>query len=441
MTVERKSAALGCARFKGAHTFDRIAAAISQTHAQYGIENKVVKTCTDNESNMLKAFSESEKAKAKKAAAVSEVEESHSEAENEADQGSELEEQGTGESEQVFDCAGDILDSDSAESTVLLPPHMRCCSHTFNLVATTDADKALLVPAYKKLFRSSMAKASAIWNATSRSTKAADAAFDLVGHRFSVPCPTRWNSYYDSVTKLIRPTAESKLTEVCAALSLPAFLQQELSFLHEYLSLMGPIAAALDVLQGDTEACLGFVLPTLHKLKSKLNAVPITMTKPLHAALQAGTDKRIGHFFDDSEFLIATSSHPKFKLNWVENPEVKLRCSMLLKKAVEETQHEADIDRMTAPVDSSGTSQRDESTMAASTTATGTSDDFFGDFDTTQAEQEDQHFRHLNDTSREINMLDKYPRVKAVFIHYNTTLPSSASVERLFSNALMLLLF
>lgn len=198
---------------------------------------------------------------------------------------------------------------------------------------------------------------------------------------------------------------------------------------------MGPIAAALDVLQGDKEACLGFVLPTLHKLKSKLNAVPLTMTKPLHAALLAGIDKRYGHLFHDSEFLIATTSHPKFKLNWVENPEGKLRCSMLLKTAVDETQNEADIDRTAASADTSGTSHGDESTTATSTT----SDDFFGDFETTQAEQEDQHFRYLNDTSREINMLDKYPRVKAVFIRYNTTLPSSAPVERLFSNAALIL--
>ena len=111
---------------------------------------------------------------------------------------------------------------------------MRCCSHTLSLVATRDAKNALDDQAYKKVYRSSMAKASAIWNSCSRSTKAADAAFDIVGHRFSVPCPTRWNSCYDAAKKLM--TAESELKVVCTALSLPTFLQQESAFLNEYLA-------------------------------------------------------------------------------------------------------------------------------------------------------------------------------------------------------------
>jgi len=55
-----------------------------------------------------------------------------------------------------------------------------------------------------------------MWNMTSRSTKAADAAFDIVGHRFSVPCVTRWNSSYDSVKKLIF-VDDKKLSEVSKA--------------------------------------------------------------------------------------------------------------------------------------------------------------------------------------------------------------------------------
>jgi len=53
--------ALGCIRFKGKHSYDIIAAAIHQILARYGIEDKVVKTCTDNASNMIKAFSSFQK--------------------------------------------------------------------------------------------------------------------------------------------------------------------------------------------------------------------------------------------------------------------------------------------------------------------------------------------------------------------------------------------
>ena len=82
---------------------------------------------------------------------------------------------------------------------ILLPQHMRCSTHTLNLVATTDAEGALSDATYKRLYRQAMAKATAILNACSRSTKAADTAFDIVGHRFIVPCVTRWNSYDHAV--------------------------------------------------------------------------------------------------------------------------------------------------------------------------------------------------------------------------------------------------
>lgn len=56
--LERKSVALACVRFKGKHSYDKIAQAISHTHANYSIEGKVIFTCTDNGSNIVKAFAE-----------------------------------------------------------------------------------------------------------------------------------------------------------------------------------------------------------------------------------------------------------------------------------------------------------------------------------------------------------------------------------------------
>ena len=63
-TLERKSAALGCRRFTGTHSHDKIARAIADVHVHttFNIEGKVVKTCTDNGANMVKAFTASAEA-------------------------------------------------------------------------------------------------------------------------------------------------------------------------------------------------------------------------------------------------------------------------------------------------------------------------------------------------------------------------------------------
>jgi hypothetical protein len=421
-SLRRKSAALACMRFKGKHSYDHIAAGISQTHAHYDIEEKVLKTCTDNGSNMVKCFTVSKQLKQQhKQQTKLAFETIDSSEEDDTDDDESLQDKDACQ----LDNLNDIVDDHPVEEGVVLPSHMRCCSHTLNLVATTDAEVALSDPAYKKIYRSSMAKATAIWNATSRSTKAADAAYDIVKRRFLVPCPTRWNSYYDAVKCIVQ--AESHLRDVCAVLSLPALLQQELAFLSEYVALMEPVARALDTLQGDWYACLGFVLPTLKSLKTKLNGVPLSLAKPLHAALIAGINKRFGHLFDDSEFLLASVSHPKFKTSWIDDPELKLRCSMLLLNAVQMASDECSA----APVQSMST--------VSTTDAGGDTDssDFFNDLNVEQTDQ--PHLKYLQDSSREIDMLNKHPAVKPVFLRFNSTIPSSAPVERLFSTGAIIL--
>ena len=49
------------------------------------------------------------------------------------------------------------------------------------------------------------------------------------------------------------------------------------------------------------------------------------------------------------------------------------------------------------------------------------------------------HLAYLNDPATEVAMLQKHLQVKELFIKYNTVIPSSAPVKRLFSTASLIL--
>lgn len=97
----------------------------------------------------------------------------------------------------------------------------------------------------------------------------------------------------------------------------------------EYKFVLSPISRALDNLQ-QGKAPYAIVLPTVYDANKRLNEIKnensLKHCKPLLTAILVGFGKRLGHLLnvndkDSHAALIATVTHPFFKLRWIATEE------------------------------------------------------------------------------------------------------------------------
>ncbi|XP_015121281.1 uncharacterized protein LOC107044049 [Diachasma alloeum] len=196
---------------------------------------------------------------------------------------------------------------------------------------------------------------------------------------------------------------------------------------------MRPVSLALQILQGDTDVSYGYLLPTLISTKNKLTKLlseDLTYCKPLVTVLATSLQTRFSNYFnvdeDGEAAAVAAAVHPKFKLRW-------LPC---LDTSAQKNVRNAITNAIISCRSPSENIQSKEEPLI---------DGF--DFDVggqTQATiqcnleisaDETDFRRFCNDTKTDLSLLHAYPAVKAIYLKFNTLLPSSASVERLFSFA------
>ncbi|CAI5682826.1 unnamed protein product [Oreochromis niloticus] len=401
-TLDRKSAALACERIRGRHTYDVIAAKISQVHAEFQIQGKVSATVTDNGSNFVKAFNE---------------------------YGDSETEDGLEDTDDVqFDDVTTVLEEEQEheELNFFLPPHQRCAAHTLNLIATTDLDKAASQQGVsKKIYRSAKAKCAAIWNKAHRSSGASDVIEEIAQMRCVVPSVTRWSSEYHAIEKLMN-LPESQLNEICEQLKVAKLHPQETVFLREYAAILKPLAYSVNLLQGEKNCYFGYVIPTLLSLKAKLSEklTQVQFSTHILLAIIKAIDTRFAAVLASHEARMAASTIPKFRLWWLADDEREsMRRTMVQEARLLNT--EPSNDSSTTGHASVGNELEDDD------------DDSFFSFQSTQvtcSTAEDEVQRYLQDSDKTLTSLKGYPLIRALFLKYNTTLPSSAPVERLFSH-------
>ena len=193
-----------------------------------------------------------------------------------------------------FDVYGE---KQQATINIWLPSaHLRCAAHTLALLATCDIENILNSTEYisssiQRDFKKAFSKATNIMKSASASTKASDLTEATIGRQLPKPCTTRWNSSFDCLRILLNIN-KKLLNDLCIKLLIPQLDDEDYEILLEYVSIMKPISIYLDLLQGETNCFLGFVLPSIMKIKTELEAMELTKLGPLRDGILTKLDDR-----------------------------------------------------------------------------------------------------------------------------------------------------
>ncbi|MPC93003.1 hypothetical protein E2C01_088118 [Portunus trituberculatus] len=257
----------------------------------------------------------------------------------------------------------------------------------------------------------------------------------------------RWNSLYDCVVVLLealsvgdqldaintilinhyQPNGVSPITEV------------DIRVLKEYKLVMQPVAQCLDMLQVEGKAYMGTLLPSIWLMKVSLEEqsqnVNLLYARPLLQALLRGFEKRFGHLFEADKLLMATALHPNFTLKALETiaPEkvekIKNMITRELRAIIEprEEQQQLGQPTMQEPQDL-------DTRLFNKLFARGVANQQ-QDVREVLRKSMEEWVPSQGELAWSLFPCQHREMWVDLFIKYNTSLPSSASVERLFSMA------
>nr|XP_044250968.1 uncharacterized protein LOC108054111 [Drosophila takahashii] len=398
---QRHSVALACSRMAGSHTFHRVAEFVQRINDDFHLSNEqIVCTITDNGSNFVKAFKEF---------------------------GISLDNEG--QSEGVADYDDDVPESQEIP-LFRLPKHYRCGCHTLNLLATTDYMS--IIKSDSRVFgehASVLKRCSAIWNKCNR-PKTAECIKSLLGCSLKTPVATRWNTLYDAFKHVLK--FKDQFDDLFKLLDVTKFTSSEMEYLQEYCKIMEPLATGLDFLQNEKTMLYGYFVPTILTLKVKWEKMNLNNEfNFLNVRIVDLINALEGRFRDI--FTVSPKVHDAF-VAAITCPAIKFKFLPSMKSTAQEW-----TDLKFKDMFLKHASAFFNDTPSTSVRSKGLSFFDFGetteDLTLHESSVVVEFGRYLNDMDEDLECLNRYPIIKATFFKYNTPLPSSAPVERLFSYA------
>lgn len=219
----------------------------------------------------------------------------------------------------------------------------------------------------------------------------------------------------------------------------------EWKLLKDYTSALEPIADALDVLQGDKNACLGYVLPALYVIKNLLEknldnlAYKSEYGEEIYQAALKCLKNRFGEMMricdENKDLILASAVHPNFKLSWIHREEDREFVQTLLINTYIEIANNRNKEK---------NSDAENTRGIANSKSNEKKNNFFKHLRAPERSSNDETLTFeiwkyilLPIDDPDLQQLRDIPHLEYMFRMYNTTLSSSASVERIFSQALL----
>lgn len=325
----------------------------------------------------------------------------------------------------------------SENAPIVLPPQFRCVSHRLNLVE--PAFMKQLNTSVKSKLVTAISKLHGLWVLIKKSSAAKTICIDTIGSTLLIPCVTRWNSKFDAINKSFQPEVKPKINILIQKLKLELKSAQKLELLStndwnkidEYLKVLRPVANSLDKLQGEKNAGMGYVLPTLVAMKHRISMLDgrsslLEMKRAMLEVIRKRFDPMMKIATENRELLVAAISQPRFKTAFIENEDdVRIARSIFISECARLSDN---------VIENESTNQRPID-----------NDDFFVSFSSRierrssiENQVEAEVLRYLNDERSNYEMLNDYPTVKNAFFRFNTTLSSSGPIERVYSQSGMI---
>jgi hypothetical protein len=147
----------------------------------------------------------------------------------------------------------------------------------------------------------------------------------------------------------------------------------------------------------------------------------LNYTKLLVDAILTGIEMRYGDQFDDHEMILASVTLPDMKLAWLETQEQINNARSLVQRKLKKIQ-------LLQSEEEKGIQESKDDYELFIFPNLHSTPDVYSEFE-----------QYLLDSGKQIGILHKYPSILQIFLEYNTTLTSSAPVERLFRTGKLVL--